>query len=140
MGTHNNASSPLQEILPKLKKLKHIGSNRHMAECPAHDDREGSLSISQGDDGRVLLKCFAGCATEDVVKALGIEMKDLFKKNGEGGAKSSRKNVAHLHKGEKSVDFEERIDRVLKMASYVELSNHEDFTTEFAINMNFNRD
>ena len=31
-----------------------------------------------GDDGRVLLKCFAGCAVEDVVAALGLEMQDLF--------------------------------------------------------------
>jgi len=30
----------------------------YMALCPAHDDREPSLSIAEGDDGRVLLNCF----------------------------------------------------------------------------------
>jgi hypothetical protein len=36
------------------------------------------LSISVGDDGRVLLKCFAGCRTETIVNALGLSMTDLF--------------------------------------------------------------
>jgi hypothetical protein len=32
-----------------------------MARCPAHDDREPSLSIRQGEDGKVLVRCDAGC-------------------------------------------------------------------------------
>src|SRR5215211_5395770 len=46
--------------------------------CPAHEDREPSLSVTEGDDGRALLKCFAGCDTQKIVGALGLEMKDLF--------------------------------------------------------------
>src|SRR5215211_5928998 len=46
--------------------------------CPAHEDREPSLSVTEGDDGRALLKCFAGCDTENIVSELGLEMKDLF--------------------------------------------------------------
>jgi hypothetical protein len=38
--------------------------------CPAHNDREPSLSIGQGDDGRVLIHCFAGCGQEEVINAL----------------------------------------------------------------------
>jgi putative DNA primase/helicase len=45
--------------------------------CPAHDDRTPSLSVKEGDD-RVLLYCHAGCSPEDVVGALGLEMRDLF--------------------------------------------------------------
>ncbi len=48
------------------------------AKCPAHDDRAPSLSISEGADGRTLLKCHAGCATPDILKALGLQMSDLF--------------------------------------------------------------
>ena len=48
------------------------------ARCPAHDDREASLSIHEGDDGRILLKCFAGCETVDIVDALGLAVADLF--------------------------------------------------------------
>jgi DNA primase len=28
--------------------------------CPAHDDRNPSLSIRRGDNGDIFLKCFAG--------------------------------------------------------------------------------
>lgn len=49
-----------------------------MARCPAHDDREPSLQISEGADGRVLLKCFAGCSVEDITRVMGITTRDLF--------------------------------------------------------------
>ncbi len=49
-----------------------------MARCPAHDDREPSLSIRSGNHGRVLLHCHAGCSPEQVVKAAGLRMSDLF--------------------------------------------------------------
>ena len=48
------------------------------AKCPAHDDREPSLSIDEGSDGRALLKCHAGCPTDDVIAALGVTYRDLF--------------------------------------------------------------
>jgi len=44
------------------------GSNG-MARCPAHDDHNPSLSITE-KDGRVLVKCFAGCAQDAVITAL----------------------------------------------------------------------
>ena len=48
------------------------------ARCPAHDDKENSLSIGVGHDGRVLLKCHAGCEAEAIVRAMGLEWADLF--------------------------------------------------------------
>ena len=42
-----------------------------VARCPAHDDRGPSLSIGEGADGRLLLKCFAGCSWADLRQALG---------------------------------------------------------------------
>ncbi|MAN55806.1 MAG: virulence-associated protein E [Paracoccus sp.] len=39
------------------------------ARCPAHDDREPSLSIRDAD-GRVLMRCHAGCDQRDVIAAL----------------------------------------------------------------------
>jgi len=42
-----------------------------MAQCPAHEDRHASLSISESDDGtRVLWKCHAKCPQDDVKRAL----------------------------------------------------------------------
>ncbi len=37
--------------------------------CPAHNDRDPSLSIRQGDRG-ILVTCFAGCSAEEVLRAL----------------------------------------------------------------------
>jgi len=41
-----------------------------MARCPAHDDSSPSLSISVSKDGKVLLRCHAGCDQRDVITAL----------------------------------------------------------------------
>jgi putative DNA primase/helicase len=38
--------------------------------CPAHRDRDPSLSIAQGDDGRILVHCHAGCEQGAVIDAL----------------------------------------------------------------------
>ena len=40
------------------------------ARCPAHEDRDPSLSLRDGDDGRLLVKCHAGCDGRDVLAAL----------------------------------------------------------------------
>lgn len=52
-------------------------SNGYLAKCPAHDDHTASLSIGPADNGGVLLNCFAGCDTSQVVEAAGLKMTDL---------------------------------------------------------------
>ncbi|MCD9145785.1 DUF3987 domain-containing protein [Streptomyces albireticuli] len=46
-------------------------------QCPSHDDRSPSLSVTNGNKG-VVINCHAGCATEDIVSTLGLSMADLF--------------------------------------------------------------
>jgi hypothetical protein len=41
-----------------------------LVNCPAHDDREPSLSLCDGDDGKLLVYCFAGCSGRDVLDAI----------------------------------------------------------------------
>lgn len=48
------------------------------ARCPAHEDRNASLSVGVGDDDRILIQCFAGCAAQDVCAALELTTADLF--------------------------------------------------------------
>ena len=43
---------------------------RGVASCPAHDDRSPSLSIANGAEGRLLLRCHAGCSFANVQDAL----------------------------------------------------------------------
>lgn len=69
---------PIDRVLARLDRYKAYGRGQWMARCPAHDDRNPSLSIKEGDNGAVLLKCFAGCETADVVAAMGLEMSALF--------------------------------------------------------------
>ena len=45
--------------------------------CPAHDDRRPSLSLSEGDDGRALVHCHAGCEAEAICEAVGLRLVDL---------------------------------------------------------------
>src|SRR5580704_15840525 len=49
-----------------------------IAHCPAHDDRSPSLSVAEGSGRRVLLFCHAGCEIAEIVRALGVELRDLF--------------------------------------------------------------
>lgn len=66
----------LNRILSKLEDVQPSGSG-YMARCPAHDDSTPSLSITPAAN-RVLLKCFAGCSAQAIVRRLGLELKDLF--------------------------------------------------------------
>ena len=43
----------------------------YIAHCPAHHDRCPSLSIREGEDGRLLLHCFAGCTWKSILAAIG---------------------------------------------------------------------
>src|SRR5580693_8283826 len=55
-------------------------ANGYQVRCPAHDDGKPSLSVSESSKtGNILLKCQAGCTTEEIVGSLGLKMKDLFK-------------------------------------------------------------
>lgn len=56
-----------------------------LARCPAHEDRTPSLSVAEGTDGRVLLRCHAGCTVEAITAALELDVRDLFADTGRAG-------------------------------------------------------
>lgn len=66
-----------EQIAQTLDGVRKVGSN-WVGRCPSHDDRHASLSVGTGDDGRVLMKCYAGCSFGDIAAALGVEPKELF--------------------------------------------------------------
>jgi hypothetical protein len=73
----------VEELLGRLESVRRSGDGWE-ARCPAHDDRKPSLGVGEGDEG-ILVTCRAGCATENVVAALGLTMADLFfARNGDG--------------------------------------------------------
>jgi hypothetical protein len=72
---------PVDVVLAKLEtfQLRSNGRGRWRACCPAHGGSNPSaLSIGIGDNGGVLLRCWQGCAVEQVAEALGLNMIDLF--------------------------------------------------------------
>lgn len=67
----------VQAVLDRLDKVRPSGSG-WTARCPAHEDRNPSLSVSEGDDGRLLATCHHGCKFPAIVAALGLDMADVF--------------------------------------------------------------
>ncbi len=47
------------------------------AQCPAHDDRNASLSVGVGTSRDLVIHCHAGCRTDDVLGALGVKWADF---------------------------------------------------------------
>ena len=70
--TPSFGKSNLDSILSRLKNVRRV-KDGWTACCPAHDDRRASLSISVGDDGRVLLHCHAGCNVENVASRVTMQ-------------------------------------------------------------------
>ena len=76
--------SPINNILERLDLVKETNHGRWRAKCPSHSSdksRNRTLSVSEVDTGAVLLNCFAGCSAEQIVNALGLELRDLFPKD-----------------------------------------------------------
>lgn len=70
-------TAPIIASLEALPDAKLHGSE-HQCRCPAHEDRVASLTWTISADGNVLMHCHAGCRNEDIVAAVGAEMRDLF--------------------------------------------------------------
>ena len=67
-------------IISRLDGVKEKHRGAYVAKCPAHDDKSPSLAVTEKDDGRILLHCFGGCSTNDVLGAIGLGLDDLFEK------------------------------------------------------------
>lgn len=65
-----------RRIIDRLDRVRETG-NGATALCPAHPDRNPSLSITK-TEGRTLVYCHAGCDAGAVVDALDLTMADLF--------------------------------------------------------------
>lgn len=64
-------------LLSRLEYVQRSGKGWRCA-CPACGGRSRKLSISEADEGRLLVHCFGGCDVLSVVQAAGLELTDLF--------------------------------------------------------------
>ncbi|MFU8789517.1 MAG: CHC2 zinc finger domain-containing protein [Methylobacter sp.] len=74
-------SDKLNNLLSKLDKVKANGNGKWLACCPAHNDKSPSLAIKETEDGKILIHCFSGCSSAEVIGALGLEMSELMPDN-----------------------------------------------------------
>ena len=70
-GRSNGNRKMLSEWTDALERLgKRRGGNGNW-QCPAHEDRNPSMSLKE-ENGKVLVRCFAGCTFEQIRDALGL--------------------------------------------------------------------
>jgi len=66
------------KLLSRLEKVKAKGDNSWMACCPAHNDKNPSLIVTEKDE-RVLIHCFSHqCPPDEICNAVGLDISDLF--------------------------------------------------------------
>lgn len=73
----------LAYILGRLQEVSDSG-DAWVALCPClgHGDGRGdtnpSLRVAVGETGKVIIRCRAGCSTDDVLDAIGLTYRDLL--------------------------------------------------------------
>lgn len=67
----------IDDFLALVKGVKRTGEGQWMGLCPGHHDKQLSLSIKEAD-GKILIKCFAGCDIDGILRSLGLVRRDLF--------------------------------------------------------------
>jgi hypothetical protein len=85
---HNRGNRRIQGINDFIGLLTQHGCRPRragsgwVAFCPHHEldgqKHSPSLSVKAGQDGRILVHCFAGCSTERIITALGLQLSDLM--------------------------------------------------------------
>jgi len=74
----------------------------YMACCPAHEDNDPSLHISDGDNGFPIVKCFStSCSQESVIAAL--QVKGLWPKHDKPLSKQEREQLKKERKANEAV-------------------------------------
>lgn len=132
------------ELIRRLDGVRERGTNRWSAICPAHADKNPSLSIREGERG-LLVHCWAGCTPEEICAALGLRVSDLFY-DADSSSKDrrpaprppralpvDRRHVAfqfELH----AFDLTRRAEAVIKAATRVDISTWESSDIDRAIN------
>jgi uncharacterized protein DUF3987/Toprim domain-containing protein len=70
--------TPIQRVEEALRVCGCKRSSPGSWTCPGHQDHKASLSVSEGQDGRALVKCHAGCSFDQILAALDLKPGDMF--------------------------------------------------------------
>jgi hypothetical protein len=91
--TRTKKTMTIEELLDRFRDVRPQGKN-WVAQCPAHDDKNPSLSISL-KNRKILIHCHTGCGTKDVCAAAGLKLSDLYIMVGrDGNPKDNKRKIA----------------------------------------------
>lgn len=68
----------IDSLLSQLRKVRRTAPGEWVACCPAHEDRNPSMTVKDCGDGRILCHCFAGCSIDEITGAIGLSVSDLM--------------------------------------------------------------
>lgn len=91
----------INDFLNRLEKVEG-DHGRWKARCPAHEDKNPSMSIGLSDDGKILVNCFRGCSAEQITGAMGLTLSDLYldpPKQAPGVSARATKEAEYLYAG-----------------------------------------
>jgi hypothetical protein len=97
----------IEKLLSRLDGVKKTGPGKWQCRCPAHNDKSPSLSILD-DNGRIVIYCFAGCETIDVIGAVGMTFDELFPSEYKGDHKPV-KQLIYPSEAMKIIRFETQV-------------------------------
>ena len=75
---------PVMNLLERLEHVRQSKPDHWRARCPVHQSdksKSRTLSICESDTGGVLIHCFAGCAYDAVLDAVGLQPSDMYPKD-----------------------------------------------------------
>lgn len=84
----------LDALLSSLQRVRRNGRG-FVASCPAHEDRDPSLSIAADHRG-IGLYCFAGCSVESILQKCELTWADLFFDDAPSKAKPRRRSTRDM--------------------------------------------
>ena len=73
----NELQQTLRHIIDRTNAKNSGDGNSYLGLCPAHEDRNPSLSLTLGDN-KILLNCHAGCSFDGIVSAVGMNQSQFF--------------------------------------------------------------
>jgi hypothetical protein len=78
-----------QVFISRLDKVRPIGQDRFNACCPAHGDKNPSMTVTIADD-RLLTHCFSHqCSHEDILKSVGMTIGDFYEDRWDSAERSA---------------------------------------------------
>lgn len=95
-GTMTHNAETISKMQSALQGWRPTGKGQYEARCPVHCDKHASLSVATKGD-KIVVHCHAGCATDDVLAAIGMRMADVMPqkpKPARNGSNRGKRTVA----------------------------------------------